>query len=80
MVSAAGYVLREDRRSTQRVQVAPGQPLIYRRVLRSKMAPGGTFDFARGLTNQPTTSISVEGALPISPYSGTAAGKAITTP
>jgi cyanophycinase len=78
VVSASGYVLREDRRNTQRVQVAPGQPLIYRRVLRSKMAPGGTFDFARGLTNQPTSAISVEGALPISPYANTATSKALT--
>lgn len=80
VVSAAGYVLREDRRSTQRVQVAPGQPLVYRRVLRSKMAPGSSFDFARGLTNQPTTSISVEGALPIAPYSSPGTSKANATP
>lgn len=70
-----GYVLREDRRGTQRVQVAPGLPLVYRNVLRSPLTTAGqTFDFTRG---QPgpgvaTTLISVEGALPPAPYVGTA--------
>lgn len=64
-----GYVLREDRRGTQRVQVAPGLPLIYRHVQRHKLsAEGETFDFARGLSSAPATSISVEGSLPLNPY------------
>jgi cyanophycinase-like exopeptidase len=69
VVSANGYVLREDRRGTQRVQVAPGQPLIYRSVQRHKLSSNGqTFDFARGLTTVQSTPISAEGALPVSPY------------
>jgi cyanophycinase-like exopeptidase len=67
--SAAGYVLREDRRITQRVRVEPGQSLIYRHVLRSKFtANGQTFDFSRGLTTLPTDTLSVEGTLPSNPY------------
>jgi cyanophycinase-like exopeptidase len=68
--SGNGWILREDRRGTQRVQVAPGLPLIYRNVQKTMLAPGQTFDFARGLTAQPTTLISVEGAVPVSPYNG----------
>jgi len=71
VVSANGYVLREDRRATQRVQVAPGQPLIYRNVQRSKFVTSGqTFDFKRGLpgTGVITTPISVEGAVPANAY------------
>ncbi len=63
-----GYVLREDRRRTALVQVAPGLPLIYRNVLRTKLAPGQSFDFSRGLTSAPTTPVSVEAALPINSY------------
>jgi cyanophycinase-like exopeptidase len=69
VVSANGYILREDRRGTQRVQVAPGLPLIYRNVQRHKLtANGQTFDFSRGLTAVPATAISAEGAVPASPY------------
>jgi cyanophycinase-like exopeptidase len=69
VVSANGYLLREDRRSTQRVQVAPGQPLIYRNVQRHKFtASGQTFDFARGTASVPATAISAEGAVPVNPY------------
>jgi cyanophycinase-like exopeptidase len=69
VVSANGYLLREERRSTQRVQVAPGQPLIYRNVQRHKFtASGQTFDFARGVTATPATPVSAEGALPVNPY------------
>jgi cyanophycinase-like exopeptidase len=68
--SGNGWILREDRRATQRVQVAPGLPLIYRNVQKSMLAPGQTFDFARGTTAQPTALISVEGAVPVSPYNG----------
>jgi cyanophycinase-like exopeptidase len=63
-----GYILREDRRKTALVQVAPGLPLIYRNVLRTKLAPGQSFDFARGLTGAPTTPISVEGVVPANSY------------
>ena len=71
VVSANGYVLREDRRATQRVQVAPGLPLIYRNVQRSKFITSGqTFDFKRGLpgTGVVTTPLSVEGAVPANAY------------
>jgi len=63
-----GYILREDRRKTSLTQVSPGLPLIYRNVQRIKLAPSHTFDFARGLTAQPATNISVEGTLPVNPY------------
>ena len=64
-----GYVLREDRRGTQRVQVVPDLPLIYRNVQRHKFTtPGQTFDFNRGTTAVPATPVSVEGALPVNPY------------
>jgi len=63
------YVLREERRATQRVQVAPGLPLVYRNVQRHKFSvPGQTFNFGRGTTTVPATPLSVEGALPVSPY------------
>jgi cyanophycinase-like exopeptidase len=71
--SGNGWILREDRRGTQRVQVAPGLPLIYRNVQKTMLGPGQTFDFARGTTAQPTTLISVEGAVPVSPYNGQSA-------
>lgn len=63
-----GYILREDRRKTMMTQVTPGLPLIYRNALRIKLAPMQSFDFARGLTAQPASFISVEGALPVNPY------------
>ena len=65
----SGYILREDRRKTQLVQVSPGLPLIYRNAQRIKLASGQSFDFARGLSLQaPTTPISVEGVVPANPY------------
>lgn len=63
-----GYVLREDRRRTTLTQVSAGLPLIYRNVQRVKLAPGQTFDFARGLSAQPALNLSVEAALPANPY------------
>jgi cyanophycinase-like exopeptidase len=63
-----GYILREDRHRTQLVQVSPGLPLIYRNVQRIKLAPGQTFDFARGLSAQPAVNLSVEGVVPVNPY------------
>ena len=63
-----GYILREDRRKTQLVQVAAGLPLIYRNAQRIKLAAGQSFDFARGLSVQPATAISVEGVVPFNPY------------
>jgi cyanophycinase len=70
------YVLREDARRTQRVQVAPNQPLVYRDLLRTRLStPGQTFDFARGLPGPgaATTVIGVEGAPPEGAYSAPAA-------
>jgi cyanophycinase-like exopeptidase len=64
----SGYILAEDRRATQRVQVAPGKPLIYRKVQRVKLAPGQSYDFARGLATQPGSVINVEGVVPPNPY------------
>lgn len=63
-----GYILREDRRKTTLTQVSAGLPLIYRNVQRVKLAPGQTFDFARGLSAQPALNLSVEGAVPANPY------------
>ena len=62
-----GDILREDRRKTALVQVAPGLPLIYRNVLRTKLGPGASFDFARGLSTQLPSFISVEGLIPANP-------------
>lgn len=63
-----GYILREDRRKTTLTQVSAGLPLIYRNVQRIKLAPGQTFDFARGLSAQPALNLSVEGVVPANPY------------
>ncbi|TDP61272.1 cyanophycinase [Roseateles toxinivorans] len=63
-----GYILREDRRKTTMSQVAAGLPLIYRNVQRVKLAPGQSFDFARGLSAQPALSLNVEGVVPTNPY------------
>jgi cyanophycinase len=74
------YVLREDSRRTRRVQVAPNQPLIYRDLLRSRLATAGqTFDFGRGVPGPgvPTTVISVEGTPPSGAYSAPAAADLI---
>lgn len=62
------YILREDRLDTARTQVVSGQPLIYERIRRTKLAPGQTFDFATGATNGTTTLINVNGTVPASPY------------
>ncbi|WP_422017429.1 cyanophycinase [Roseateles sp.] len=66
--TGSGYILAEDRRATQRVQVSPGLPLVYRKVQRVKLAPGGSYDFARGLATQPGSVIDVEGVVPANPY------------
>ena len=64
-----GYVLREDRRATDLAQLLPGQPLIYRRLLRHKFTqPGETFDFRRSQTTVPASFVSAEGAVPVDPY------------
>jgi cyanophycinase len=62
------YVLREDRLDTARTRVASNQTLIYERIRRTKLAPNQTFDFATGTTNGTTTLLSVNGAVPASPY------------
>lgn len=66
--SGAGYILREGA-NTQRVRVTPGQSLIYRNVLRTKLTTNGdTFNLDTGASNRTPTTVSVEGALPVSPY------------
>jgi cyanophycinase len=62
------YVLREDRLDTSRTQVASGQPLIYERIRRTKLFPNQTFNFATGATTGTTTLLSLNGAVPASPY------------
>jgi len=62
------YILREDRLDTARTRVASSQTLIYERIRRTKLAPGQTFDFATGTTNGTTTLLTVNGAIPASPY------------
>lgn len=66
--SGAGYILREGA-NTQRVRVSPGQTLIYRNVLRTKLTTSGdTFDLGTGASNRTPTTLSVEGAPPANPY------------
>ncbi len=66
--SGRAYVLREDRLDTTRPRVAPGLPLIYSRVRRTRLAAGQTFTFPTGATTGATTLLDVNGALPVSPY------------
>jgi cyanophycinase-like exopeptidase len=66
--TGAGYILRESA-GTQRVRVTPGQSLIYRNVLRTKLTTNGdTFNLTTGASNRTATTLSVEGAPPPSPY------------
>jgi len=53
------YVLTEDAQ-TQRVQVASGQPLVYTNVLRTKLTPGQSYNFATGATTGSTIRLSVD--------------------
>jgi cyanophycinase len=64
------YILRETRLGTQRVQVAPGQPLIYRNIERIKLGPNDTYNFRTGASSQTPVLLSVEttGVVPTSHY------------
>lgn len=64
----AVYVV-EERSDTQRAQVAPGLPLVYRNLRRTKLVAGQGFDFNDGVSTGTTTVISVDGrnATPLSP-------------
>lgn len=61
------YVLREDAQ-TVRTQVTSGQPLIYRDVLRTRLAPNQTFNLGTGATTGGTLRLSVDGRYPNDPY------------
>ncbi len=66
--TGAGYILREGP-DTQRVRVQPGQTLIYRNVLRTKLTTDGdAFHLDTGASNRTPTLLSVEGAPPANPY------------
>lgn len=62
------YVLRE-RSDTQRVQVAPGQPLVYRNLDRTRLCLGDRYHFGSGASTGSTTILSVDArnASPFSP-------------
>ncbi len=69
----AVYVIGEDA-NTQRTQVVPGQPLIYRNLQRTLLLAGQWFDFVARTHNGATATISVDGRnatapfLPVDPY------------
>jgi cyanophycinase len=69
--TTAAYVLTESRRSTRRIQIAPGVPAIYRGLLRTKLANGKTWNVTTGSNNGVTIPVGVEGTttlIPAAPY------------
>jgi cyanophycinase len=66
--SGAAYVLRETA-STERVQVSAGQPLVYRRLERTRLRAGQSFDFGSGAHTGSRIELSVDGRTspPLSP-------------
>jgi cyanophycinase len=76
--SGSVYILRETRLGTRRVQVASGQPVIYRNIERLKLAPGNTYNFKTGEALVPGTtptsitplllSVETTGVVPASHY------------
>ncbi len=71
--TGSAYVFHESRRSTRRLQVAPGVPLIYSHILRTRLAPDQTFDLHTKATSGETIPVSVNGTSspalsPSSPY------------
>jgi cyanophycinase-like exopeptidase len=65
--TTAAYVLTESRRSTRRIQIAPGVPAIYRGLLRTKLTPGKQWNLNTGTNNGVTIPISVEGTTTLNP-------------
>lgn len=65
--SGAAYVL-EERADTQRAQVLPGQPLIYRNLQRTKLTTGQFFDFVSDTHNGTSIVLSVDGRNAITPF------------
>lgn len=59
--SGAVYVIGE-RTDTQRTQVLPGQPLIYRNLQRIRVDAGHFYDFVTRQHNGIATVISVDGS------------------
>jgi cyanophycinase len=58
--SGAAYVLRETA-DTARVQVSAGQPLVYRRIERTRLRAGQSFDFGSGSHTGSRIELSVDG-------------------
>ena len=66
--SGLAYVI-EETADTRRVQVANGQPLVYRALRRTRLAAGQTFDFISGNTSGSTMTISIDGRNASAPFS-----------
>lgn len=64
------YILLEQP-TTERVQVAPNQPLIYNNLLRYKLRQGETFDFRTNTTSKPAMNLSIDGRNPGAVYTPT---------
>lgn len=65
--SGAVYVI-EERADTQRTQVLPGQPLIYRNLQRTRLDAGRFYDFVSRQHNGSATVISVDGRNATAPF------------
>lgn len=63
----AAYVI-EERADTQRTQVMPGQPLIYRNLLRTRLDAGRFYDFVSRQHNGVVNVISVDGRSATAPF------------
>lgn len=62
--TGSAYVLQGSRRSTRRIQVAAGVPLVVEHVLRTRLQPGNTFHLKSGATSGVTIPLSVDGRNP----------------
>lgn len=65
--SGAAYVI-EERTDTQRTQVLPGQPLVYRNLQRTKLTAGQFFDFVTSTHNGTSLVLSVDGRNATTPF------------
>lgn len=68
--SGAVYVI-EERADTQRTQVVPGQPLIYRNLQRIRLDAGRFYDFVTRQHNGLVSVISVDGRNANAPFTPT---------
>lgn len=66
----AAYVI-EERADTQRTQVAPGLPLVYRNLQRTRLRAGNVFDFASGAHDGAAAVIGVDGRNASAPFTPT---------